>query len=241
MNNTLILLGILSGLTLGRVAPACELVNSLSSPFSESPQTVENLQSKAKVGKAKFLVASPHLRDPNFFKTVVLMIRHDQYGALGLVINRPSDVRISEVFPENEEVKERNDTLFIGGPVAVNRFMFLLRADSQPTDSHRVFEDIFVSSSEEAFRQMIQQKRKELRIYAGHAGWAPGQLDAEISRGDWQVLPPDREFIFNKEPSEIWPELIRRCLGQWVKVIISLEIEAFSFHERLSRLLENPR
>ena len=214
---TLTVLMILSGLTFFRVTPRCELAKSLPFPFSVNPIILEDLQSEVKLSKGNLLVASRHLRDPNFSETVVLLVSYDRYGALGLVINRPTDVRLSVVFPEIEELKGRTDALFIGGPVAVNRFMFLVRADSQPADSHRVFEDVFVSSSETTFRQMIQEKRKELRVYAGHAGWAPGQLDAEISRGDWHILPHDKETIFNKPPSEIWPELIRRSSGQWVK------------------------
>lgn len=176
-------------------------------------------RSKAVLSKGKFLVANEDLTDPNFSKTVVLLIHYDFHGAMGLVINRPTDVKLSTLFPEIKGLRERPDTVYIGGPVARDQILMLMRSRDQLEGARPVFDDISVSASRTALRQMIDiaDPEKRFRIYSGHAGWAPGQLDQELSRGGWHVLPADAEIVFDKAPSEIWPELIRRSSVQWVR------------------------
>ncbi len=172
----------------------------------------DNLRSEASLSKGKFLVASRDLRDPRFSETVVLLIDYDWQGAMGLVINRPTELKLSRLLPEIEELKQRTDTVYFGGPVALSQVLLLIRSGSQPEESRRVFEDIYVSSSRAVLERMVKNADggARFRVYAGYAGWAPGQLDREVSRGDWHVLQADAETVFDKAPSEIWPELIRR-------------------------------
>lgn len=174
----------------------------------------------AAMAKGQFLVASRHLRDPNFSETVVLLIDYDRNGAMGLVINRPTEVKLSKIFPEMEGLQHRTDTLYIGGPVGINQILMLIRSSNQPKESRRIVEDIYISSSPTVFKQMINhgESEKKFRVYAGYAGWAPGQLNHEVSRGDWHVLSADSETIFRKTPSDIWPELIIRSSAEWVKL-----------------------
>jgi putative transcriptional regulator len=169
--------------------------------------------------KGKFLVASRNIRDPRFSETVILLLQYGVGGAMGLIISKPTGVKLSEVFPEMKGLKGRADTVYDGGPVDRNQLFLLMRSGSQPTDSLQIFGDVYASSSLAALEQMIGRsgKKEKFRLYVGYAGWAAGQLDREVSRGDWHVLQADADTIFDKKSSEIWPELFRRSSAQWVR------------------------
>lgn len=209
---TLILLAILSGMPLIKPAFSDHHVALMPSRFSVTSPSPGRFRSETGLGKGKFLVASRHLRDPNFLEAVILLIKYDRTGAMGFVINRPTKVRLSMMLPEIEGLQQRTDTVYIGGPVARNQMLLLIRSGSQPKGSHRVFEDIYVSSSRTVLQRMIDNADagERFRVYAGYAGWVPGQLDQEVSKGSWHVLQADAETIFDKAPSKIWPELILR-------------------------------
>lgn len=193
-------------------------------PPSESPVILHiSEQSRPKVGlsKGKFLVASKQLRDPQFFETVVLLIEYDSHGAMGLVINRPTKVKLSKVLPEIDGLQKRSDTIYLGGPVAKNQLMLLIRTNSPPEGSRLIFKDIYLSSSQTIIEKMIDDPDtpERFRVYAGYAGWASGQLDQEVYRGGWHILQADEESVFDKTPTAIWPELIRRSSALWVRVL----------------------
>jgi putative transcriptional regulator len=177
-----------------------------------SPGTREEL------AKGKFLVASRQLQDPNFRETVVLLIEYGLDGAMGLVINRPSAVKLATVFPDIKELKQRKDTIYVGGPVAVNQMLLLIRSSEMPEDATAVVPDVYISSSWKVLERLIKKttKDKGFRLFAGYAGWAPSQLDVERTRGDWYVVKADAESIFSQNPSELWQELIRRVTVKWV-------------------------
>ncbi len=176
------------------------------------PDTREGL------AKGKFLVASRRLNDPNFSQTVVLLIDYGPDGAMGLVINRPSNVKLSTVFPDVNELKQRKDTVFVGGPVAVNQMMMLIRSTQAPASSVPVIKNIYLSSSWKVLERLIKKATAEqrFRLFAGYAGWAPNQLDFERNRGDWHVLKADADSVFAQDPKALWPELIRRASIKWV-------------------------
>ena len=214
------------------ILPAADMVlinNAFSSHPSALPSSEgsvifhisDQLPPQVELSKGKFLVASKKLRDPHFFKTVVLLLEYDSKGAMGLVINRPTTVKLSEVLPDIEGLQKRPDTIYLGGPVAKNQLMLLIRTSSPPEGSRLVFEDIYLSSSQTIIQDMIDKSEtpERFRVYAGYAGWAPGQLNHEVSRGGWHILQADAESLFNKTPAEIWPELIRRSSALWVRVV----------------------
>ena len=175
---------------------------------------------REELAKGKFLVASRQLRDPNFRETVVLLIDYGMDGAMGLVINRPSRVRVATVFPDIKELKERKDIIYVGGPVAVEQMLLLIGSPETPDQSTPVTDDVYVSSSWKLLERLIKKAKKNerYRLFAGYAGWAPNQLDFERTRGDWYVVKADAEMVFSKNPSEIWPELIRRVTVKWVRL-----------------------
>jgi putative transcriptional regulator len=166
------------------------------------------------LAKGRFLVASRHLGDPNFSKTVILLIDYNQNGAIGVVINRPTEVQVSTLLPDIQGLKKRNDLVYLGGPVATNQMLLLVRSTSQPEGSLNVFEDVYTIPSQTVFQQMIDTGAR-FRAYVGYAGWAPSQLDFEVSRGDWYIVQADPATVFDKAASEIWPELIQRSEVQW--------------------------
>lgn len=174
--------------------------------------------SREKLAKGKFLVASRQLNDPNFSQTVVLLIDYGPDGAMGLVINRPSAVKLSKVFPDVKELKKRKDTVYIGGPVAVNQMLMLVRSSQAPEASTLVIDNVYISSSWKVLEGLIKKASAEqrFRLFAGYAGWAPNQLDFEHSRGDWHILKADADSVFAQDPKALWQELIRRATVKWV-------------------------
>jgi putative transcriptional regulator len=184
-----------------------------------SSYSVPRNQPAVVLSKGKFLVASQNMKDPRFFETVILLIEYSWQGAVGLIINIPTEVKLSSVLPEMKGLKYRTDNVFIGGPLKKNQMFLLLQSNSHTAESHHVFKDIYVSSSQIVLNNMIgsADRGDRFRVYAGYAGWAPAQLDREVIKGGWHVLQADAETVFNKEPSEIWPELLRRSSVQWVK------------------------
>ena len=168
----------------------------------------------------RLLVASQQLIDPNFGRTVILLLACDASGVLGLVINRSTDVRLSAALPQLKEARDRDDVIFLGGPVARNRMMALIRSPRPLKSSLHVFEDVYASGSLDALRRGLKRatKHRVVRAYAGSAGWAPDQLDNEIARGDWYVTASDTRFVFDTDPAEMWNTLIQRVSGEWARL-----------------------
>ena len=171
------------------------------------------------LAKGKFLVANRWLRDPNFSETVILLIDYDENGAMGVMINRPTEETLSEFFPELEALNARPDPVYFGGPVARNRMLLLIRSGGDLEDSALIIGDIYVSVSMRTLRQLVDDKQLDqtFRPYLGCAGWAPGQLDEEVSRGDWHIIRADADTIFETVPEDMWPALIRRATGRWTQ------------------------
>ena len=165
------------------------------------------------MANAVFLVANPGLQDPNFRETVVLVTHPREGGPWGVIINRPLDHRLSEVFTEYETLKNRKDVLFFGGPVAREGLVFLVRSSKPPPRAVPVLRDVYFISDIDWIDGLLQrlEPTRGLRVYSGYSGWAPGQLQREIARGGWHLLPADAETVFETDPARIWPELIKRA------------------------------
>jgi putative transcriptional regulator len=173
-----------------------------------------------KPAQGKFLIAGRNLNDPNFSKTVILLVNYGAQGAMGVIINRPTVYKLSQLLPDIKLLKDRPDILFIGGPVAGDRLMFLVRTPEKPEKAFRIFKDVYVGGDPRNIEKLIDRSdpNERFRAYAGYAGWSPGQLDREVSRGDWHISQADSATVFDKDPTKIWSELIYRFSSKWVNL-----------------------
>jgi putative transcriptional regulator len=169
-----------------------------------------------RAANAIFLIASRDLKDPNFRETVVLVTQPQRGGPWGVIINRPLDQRLSEVFTDQESLKGSRDVVFFGGPVEREGLVFVVRTDNPPPRAVPLLRDVYFTGDVEWIESRFRSSEptRGMRVYAGRSGWAPGQLQREITRGGWHVYPADDEMVFDKDPSRIWPELIERATAK---------------------------
>jgi putative AlgH/UPF0301 family transcriptional regulator len=161
----------------------------------------------------KLLVASRDLGDPNFAKTVILLVRYDDdQGAVGLAINKRTDIPLSRAFQDLKEAKGRTDPIYIGGPVELNTVMALLRASSKPEGASRVFGDVYLISDKDLLTQTLASKAEAavFHAYVGYAGWGPGQLEHEVELGAWHIVPASAATVFHADPDSLWERLIKQ-------------------------------
>jgi putative transcriptional regulator len=167
--------------------------------------------------RGQLLIAEPGLHDPNFWRTVVLVVEHTEEGALGLVLNRPSETTVGEAVPQLEELVAPAEQLFIGGPVQPSA-VIVLAEFKHPTDAALIaFDDIGVLGTSSAAEELVAEVRSG-RAFVGHAGWGPGQLDGELERGDWILEPARQQDAFSASPRELWSEVLTRKGGSYALV-----------------------
>lgn len=165
--------------------------------------------------KGIFLVAKPGMQDPRFQRTVVLLLAHSDKGTVGVIINRPTEILLSRVLPNLQVPAADEHALFFGGPVGMDMLIFLMRRNAPPKHGSHVMTDVYYSADRETLEELLKQRqdKHELRLYLGHSGWAPGQLAAEIARGDWLLARANSVTVFQKDLHTIWPELIEHHPG----------------------------
>jgi putative transcriptional regulator len=139
------------------------------------------------------LVSSPALVDPSFRKTVVLIAHHDEEGAMGLVLSRPSDVPAVDAVPALDGLPGSDDPVFVGGPVQPEAFMALAEFDDVEDAAAPIFGSVGFMAAE-AEPEDVSIRR--LRVFAGYAGWGPGQLEAELAEPSWLVVAARPEDPF---------------------------------------------
>jgi putative transcriptional regulator len=161
------------------------------------------------------LIAAKRLRDPNFYKTVVLMVEHGSDGAMGLVINRPSSVTVAHALSEHFKLPETDDLVYVGGPVEPSALFILHNSSELDRKESPLIPGVFVGSSADVFEEIVRSSAGgnpdlQFRIYSGCAGWAPGQLEGEIARGDWYSHPAETYAIFGEDPYAVWDSMIAK-------------------------------
>jgi putative transcriptional regulator len=164
--------------------------------------------------RGQLLIAGPGLLDPNFWRTVVLIVEHSDEGAFGLVLNRPSETTVGEAVPEIEELVDANELLLIGGPVQPSSVIILGRFEDPADAALLAFDDVGVLGGGGPPEDRAAGLR-EARAFVGHAGWGPGQLDAEIERGAWLLEPALLQDAFSAQPRELWAEVLTRKGGSY--------------------------
>jgi putative transcriptional regulator len=162
---------------------------------------------EAKTMSAIFLVAQAELQDSDFAGSVVLVMNNLGPAPVGVVINRPTPVPVSRLFPDLKRLAPLHDKLYFGGPVEFGSVWFLFRAARQPEHAIKALDGIYLSGNRKLLLQLLGRDRpmEGLRIFIGHSGWAPGQLEAEIAHGAWALERADSDTIFDGKSEHPWP------------------------------------
>lgn len=164
--------------------------------------------------QGKLLVASPALEDPNFARTVVAIANHDEDGALGLVLNRPSDTAVADAVPELADIVGDDDVVHVGGPVQAQAIVVVAELESVQDAAYVVCGSVGVvadGTDQEALRDGSARRR----VFAGYAGWGPGQLESELERDDWIVEDASPEDVLGSEPETLWSRVLDRKGGSF--------------------------
>ena len=178
------------------------LLGAGSAPEASDPAPVTE-----SLAVGRFLVAAERVRGGFFRRSVVFLVSYGESGALGLIVNHPSEIALSEVV---KGAVDGAGQMYIGGPVELSTVMVLLRAKSPPARAIRVTGDIFATVDPAILLEHTGKPGAggDVRVYAGYAGWGPGQLEAELVRGDWIVASEALEpVIFADAPDELWKRL----------------------------------
>ena len=160
--------------------------------------------------RAKLLIAGPTLLDPNFRRTVILITEHTEDGAMGLVLNRPSTSTVSEAVPDLDWLAEPGAPLMVGGPVAPTGVIVLAEWNDPAQAVVLVEPDLGFVPGDLDDPHAVGTAVRRARVFAGHAGWGPGQLEGELDEEAWIVEPPLREEIFTTDPDDLWAAVLRR-------------------------------
>jgi putative transcriptional regulator len=161
------------------------------------------------------LIAMPQLRDPNFSRSVVLLCEHGPAGAMGFVVNRPTETRAAEaVAMEPPLAGDSGMRLWTGGPVEQHRGFLLLGTDPGRGDCEQITDGFHLTASLAVLRDLLEATPERLghtraRLLLGYAGWGPGQLDSELAESSWLMAPADPALVFETPPDEMWERVIR--------------------------------
>ncbi len=160
--------------------------------------------------QGKLLVSSPALVDPNFRKTVVLIAHHDDEGAMGLVLSRPTDISAVDAVPVLEGIPGADAPIFVGGPVQPDAFMVLAEFDDVDQAAAPIIGELgFMPADAEPEDLAIRR----LRLFAGYSGWGEGQLESELDEGSWIVVDAIAEDVFADDPDQLWRTVLHRKGG----------------------------
>lgn len=184
------------------------------------PETPTPVARTGTPGAGMFLVATRALVGPVFGESVVYLVAHGEGGTLGLIVNRASDIRLSEAVPDLPVEQTGQHALFYGGPVGLPMTIMLGRGESVAEGMLQVADGVYISSERAVIEEALEgdNSERELRFYVGYAGWAAGQLDFEIAHGSWHVVPADPGEIFSAETDSLWDRFIEKLEPPGIQV-----------------------
>jgi putative transcriptional regulator len=158
----------------------------------------------------RILIADKDLHDPNFEHTVILLLSYDEDdGAGGVILNRPSETSVSEALKEYPEARGHMDSAYEGGPVQTKRVLALLHSKTKFEDADELVPGVYSVGTTKLLRKALAGKL-DIRVFAGYAGWGPGQLEAEVDAGAWHVERGVATTVFDDDPESLWPRLTRK-------------------------------
>lgn len=164
--------------------------------------------------RGKFLIASPKLVDPNFYRAVLLMVQHNDAGAMGLVLNRPTETRVKDVWEQVSDGECRTDAvLYHGGPC---EGPLMLLHTHEPASQIEIGGGLYFSAERDHVQWLLEGDGGPTKAFVGYAGWTAGQIEAEIAEGSWLHLPANAEAVLEGEPA--WEELIKRIAPAMIEV-----------------------
>jgi putative transcriptional regulator len=158
--------------------------------------------------KGQLLLASPALFDPNFRRSVVLVTEHNEEGAAGLVLNRPSETAVADAVPDLVPLVDDDDRVYVGGPVQESAVLVLAEFDDPEEAAMLIVDDVGFVPGDGDFGLLAATTRR-VRVFAGYAGWGPGQLEAELEESSWIVAPSAGPGLFPELEDDLWGTVLR--------------------------------
>lgn len=170
------------------------------------------------LGAGSLLVASRGLTDPDFAKTVVLLVHYDEKGVLGLVLNRRTDMPLSRVL-DLKAAKGLSDPVYLGGPVETSAVLALAQSPAKLEKAEHLFAGVYLITDKGLLEQTLSAKPDpgDFHVYLGYAGWTQDQLRAEIQSGAWFVFPADAGAVFSSDPDALWLKMIKKTELHWAR------------------------
>ncbi len=159
------------------------------------------------LGKGKLLVATEVVRGRAFAESVILLLNYDETGAVGLVVNRPTEALPAQALPELAGLDRYEGTLYWGGPVELFTLRALLYSDAPPDNAVPIFDRVHLALLDENLLDGASSNAN-LRFFVGYAGWAPGQLEQELAFGSWHIVAATEALVFADDPGGIWRRLL---------------------------------
>jgi putative transcriptional regulator len=196
---------------LSLIAGAVLLPATLLNAALPTPSDVPNRGALA----GHLLIAAPTMSDPRFHHAVILMVRHNQTGALGIAVNQPLGDRplaaLLGALGEKDSAASGTVRIFVGGPVQPEIGFVIHGTDYQRADTVKIDGHLAMTSSREVFRDIASNQGPTKRLIAfGYAGWAPGQLEGEIAQRFWFATPADPKLVFEEDRDKVWDEAMKR-------------------------------
>ena len=159
-----------------------------------------------------FLVAKPGLPDPNFARTVVLVTQTEDASTVGVILNRPTVLKLSQFLSAEFQTGNYREPIFLGGPVMQQALVSVFRSEAVPAQAaFHVLKDVYLTMHPDNIENLLADPKARYRIYAGFSGWVPRQLESEFMRDGWYILPADEATIFSDKTEAMWEELVERA------------------------------
>ena len=160
--------------------------------------------------RSLFLIARPGLPDPNFRESVVLVIHSEGAETTGVIINRPTDRSLADLLP-GERFEPFTDPIFFGGPVTPQGLFALFQADNYSGPAVPMLPGVYLAVLPDSVDALLRKPPAKVRFFSGFSGWAPGQLQGELDRGDWLMVDADAKTVFQRDTSRLWEDMVRRA------------------------------